>query len=248
MYGEPEENPIDLLKEQIADLTKEQQQILSIISHDIKAPLNRIFALVQLLEMGTDNLSQEQQQYLDKIHQVVVDGLGMIRNLVDYRNIEFRGIDIHMEDINLKEFMLRSVKNFQTLAEKKNIRLHITAPKDIIIKSDSQSLGRIADCLLSNAIKFSPEGKEVFVEVLELNNNAEIIVRDQAGGFTEEDMSKLFTKFQKLSAKTTSGETSTGLGLYLTKQILYKMEGSIKCETRAGMGSAFTVTLPLKPQ
>ena len=120
------------------------------------------------------------QQYLDKIHQVVVDGLGMIRNLVDYRNIEYRGIDIHFEEINLKEFMHKSVKNFRALADKKDIKIHINSSKDIIITSDTSCLGRIADSLLSNAIKFSPEGKEVFVELIEANTNIEMRVKDEA--------------------------------------------------------------------
>ncbi len=247
MYGEPEENPIDLLKETIADLDKEKQQIISIVSHDIKAPFNRIFALVQLLEMSKENLTQDQLQYLDKIHQVVVDGLGMVRNLVDYRNIEYRGIDIRMEEIDLKSFINKAVKTFKSLAEKKSIKIHINTPVDLVIISDTPWLTRIADILLSNAIKFSPEGKEVFIELKKKGDFIEFSVRDQIGGFTPEDEARLFTKFQKLSAKTTSGETTTGLGLYLSKQILYKLGGSIGYTTKLGTGSTFIVTLPVKP-
>jgi two-component system sensor histidine kinase/response regulator len=238
------DNQIELLQKTIADIDKEKQQIISIVSHDIKAPLNRIFALVQLLHMSEENLTGEQQQYLDKIHQVVADGLSMIRNLVDYRNLEYRKIEVNPEEINIRDFMTTTVKNFKTLAGKKNITIHINAPDDAVITSDNQCLNRVADSLLSNAIKFSNDGKEIFVDVKNENHNVEISVRDQARGFTSDDMSRLFSKFQKLSAKPTSGESSTGLGLYIAKKMLDRIGGSIHCETKEGIGSIFSVQLP----
>jgi two-component system sensor histidine kinase/response regulator len=245
--GEPHfEHQIELLQKTISELDKEKQQIISIVSHDIKAPLNRIFALVQLLSMNEENLTDEQQQYLDKIHQVVADGLSMIRNLVDYRNLEYRKIEVLPEEINIKDFITTTVKNFKTLAGKKNITIHLNAPDDAVILSDNQCLNRVADSLLSNAIKFSQDGKEIFVDVKNNSKQVTVCVQDQARGFTADDMNRLFSKFQKLSAKPTSGESSTGLGLYIAKKMLDKIGGSIICETQEGFGSTFTVNLPKK--
>lgn len=237
---------LESLRKTIAEIEKEKQQIISIVSHDIKAPLNRIFALVQLLHMSEENLTEEQQQYLDKIHQVVADGLSMIRNLVDYRNLEYRKIDINPEEIDLKDFMTTTVKNFKSLAGKKNITIHLDTPESAVITSDNQCLNRVADSLLSNAIKFSHDGKEIFVQVKNSADNVEISVRDQARGFTGDDLLKLYSKFQKLSAMPTSGESSTGLGLYIAKRMLTKIGGAITCKTEEGIGSLFTVTLPKK--
>jgi signal transduction histidine kinase len=244
--AEPLHDDTESLKKIIEEIDKEKQQIISIVSHDIKAPLNRVFALVQLLHLEEKNLTSDQQQYLDKIHQVVVDGLSMIRNLVDYRNLEYRKIEIHEEEININNFMTSTVRNFKTLASKKNITIHIKTTDDVTITSDNQCLSRVADSLISNAIKFSPEGKEIFVNVKTKNNHIEISIRDEARGFTAEDMNKLFSKFQKLSAKPTSGESTTGLGLYIAKKMLDKINGKITCETIEGVGSTFTVCLPKK--
>jgi signal transduction histidine kinase len=244
--AEPLQDDVESLKKTIEDLDKERQQIISIVSHDIKAPLNRVFALVQLLHLGEENFTTDQQQYLDKIHQVVADGLSMIRNLVDYRNLEYRKIEIHEEEININNFMISTVRNFKALAGKKNINIHINAIGEAIIISDNQCLNRVADSLLSNAIKFSPEGKEIFVNVKIENSHIEISIRDEARGFTAEDMNKMFSKFQKLSAKPTSGESTTGLGLYIAKKMLDKINGKITCETKEGLGSTFTVILPKK--
>jgi two-component system sensor histidine kinase/response regulator len=237
---------LESLRKTIAEIDKEKQQIISIVSHDIKAPLNRIFALVQLLHMSEENLTDEQQQYLDKIHQVVADGLSMIRNLVDYRNLEYRKIDINPEEIDVKDFMTTTVKNFKSLAGKKNITIHLDAPESAVITTDNQCLNRVADSLLSNAIKFSNDGKEIFVSVKTGTDNVEISVRDQARGFTGNDLLNLYNKFQKLSAKPTSGESSTGLGLYITKKMLTKIGGSITCKTEEGIGSTFVIVLPKK--
>jgi len=243
--SEEHESISNLLKS-IEELNKEKQQIISIVSHDIKAPLNRIYALVQLLHMGSETLTAEQQQYLDKIHQVVADGLSMIRNLVDYRNIEYRGIDLHLEEINIRTFVQTTVRNFKSLADKKNIKISLDATEDAFVISDNQCLGRVADSLISNAIKFSNEGKDVSVAVKNAEACVQVTVKDQARGFTNEDLPKLFTKFQKLSSKPTSGESSTGLGLFVAKRFLDRIGGSIECSTQEGMGSSFTITLPKK--
>ncbi|HEY8936211.1 MAG TPA: HAMP domain-containing sensor histidine kinase [Cyclobacteriaceae bacterium] len=241
-----EHESITNLLKSIEDLNQEKQQIISIVSHDIKAPLNRIYALVQLLHMSSNTLTAEQQQYLDKIHQIVADGLSMIRNLVDYRNIEYRGITLHLEEINIKAFVQDTVRNFKSLADKKNIKISVDAVEDAFVVSDNQCLGRVADSLISNAIKFSHEGKDVSVTVKNEETYVQVTVKDQARGFTNEDLPKLFTKFQKLSSKPTSGESSTGLGLFVAKQFLDKIGGTIKCTTQEGMGSAFIITLPKK--
>src|SRR3982750_2709418 len=110
-----EDDRIKSLKKHIAEINREKQQIIGVVSHDLKSPLNRVFALVQLLAMDNKNLTSEQKQYLDMIHQVVVDGLSMIRNLVDYRNLEFRGLDIKLEEVDLPAFMKTSVRNFKVL-------------------------------------------------------------------------------------------------------------------------------------
>jgi signal transduction histidine kinase len=239
-----EKQSIEDLKKTIDELNQEKQQIISIVSHDIKAPLNRIYALVELLSMGAENLTAEQQQYVDKMHQVVADGLSMIRNLVDYRNIQYRGIDLNPEQISISDFIESKVRSFRSLADKKNITINFTATGKPLIVSDNQCLIRIFDSLLSNAIKFSGENKEVFVSVVDGTDHVQIRVKDQARGFKKDELNKLFQKFQKLAAKPTSGESSTGLGLFVAKEFIDKIGGTINCETEEGVGSTFVVSLP----
>jgi signal transduction histidine kinase len=78
---------------EVGDLVHEKQQLIGLVSHDLKGPFNRIFALIQLMELTNENLTEEQREYLGKIHQIVADGLSMIRNLLDNRRLEDQGID-----------------------------------------------------------------------------------------------------------------------------------------------------------
>lgn len=237
---------IKLLEKTIEEINREKQQIISIVSHDLKAPLNRIFALVQLLHMDESNLTADQHQYLDKVHQVVADGLSMIRNLVDYRDLEYRTIEIHPEEIDITDLVKTAVRTFESLAEKKNISIILRADENVRLTTDRQCVGRVLDTLLSNAIKFSKEGKNVWVCLRNAGDSVEISVKDEARGFAPEDKLRLFHKFQRLSAKPTSGESSTGLGLFIAKKMLDTIDGEIQCDTQEGIGSTFTVTLGRK--
>ena len=150
-----DEKEEESLHKKIEELEREKQQIISLVSHDIKAPLNRIFALVQLLQMDNENLNNEQRSFLDKMHLVVADGLGLIRNLVDYRNLEYRKSELLIEKVNLQQLIQLVIKNFQTGATKKVLSIETELQQDIFIQSDHHSIIRIIESLLANAIKFS---------------------------------------------------------------------------------------------
>ncbi|MEO7989652.1 MAG: HAMP domain-containing sensor histidine kinase [Chryseolinea sp.] len=243
-HQQSSEETIALLKKQIDELTREKQQIISLVSHDIKAPLNRVFALVQLIQMEGENLTEDQLDYLTKMHLVVADGLGMIRNLVDYRNLEYRRIEIIPEEIDIVQVMKLVIRNFSTLADMKKIELEVQSPDSLMIQSDNHCILRSFENLISNGLKFSNEGKKVFIKMQRNDHGATISVQDEAGGFTQDDLKKMYGKFQKLSALPTAGESTTGLGLLIIKLMLKKVKGEIQCETTEGVGSVFTITLP----
>lgn len=236
---------IDSLSKQLDDLMRENQQVLSIVSHDLRSPLNRIFALIQLIQMGASNLTADQTNYLEKIHLIVADGLSMMRNLVDYRNLEYRTIDVLPETFNVSELILSTVKNFKSVAAQKNLEFDAVCEQNLIITTDKQCLSRALDNLLSNAVKFSPPGKTIRVRADTLFiNHIKIEVQDEAGGFLPEEKENIFQKFQKLSARPTAGESTTGLGLFIAKSMIEKIGGKVTCTTTAKIGSVFSVELP----
>ena len=229
--------------EELKDLVNQNQQIISLVSHDLKGPFNRIFALVQLLNLTSQNLSDEQREYMDKIHQIVADGLGMMRNLLDNRKLEDKGITIGHEKLNLSALLQTLVKNYEILASKKRIALHYQSDVTVMLASDKSYLNRIFENLLSNALKFSESGKNIYVNLSEKESGIEVSVRDEGPGIPPEDQLKLYHKFQRLTPRPTAGESSTGLGLWIVKTVVEKLDGSIDCESELGVGTIFTVRL-----
>lgn len=229
--------------EELKDLVNQNQQIISLVSHDLKGPFNRIFALVQLLQLTSQNLSAEQHEYIDKIHQIVADGLGMMRNLLDNRRLEDKGITLVREKLSLSTLLQTLVKNYEILASKKRVTIHYQCEIPIYLESDKSYLIRIFENLLSNALKFSEGGKNIYVSLVENKECIEVKIRDEGPGISPEDITKLYQKFQRLSARPTSGESSTGLGLWIVRTVLEKLGGKIECESQLGVGSTFTVRL-----
>lgn len=231
------------LKERLESLSAENQKLLSLISHDIKGPLNRVFALMQLLQMDSENFSPDQNELLQKMHLVVADGMAMLRNLVDYRNLEYKDIELMPERINLHTLLNTAIHHAHPIAERKKIRIEKNFEDTEEITADRQSLLRIADNLLSNAIKFSTPDKTVSI-ILRNTNPIEISLHDQAQGFTPADLEKMYGKFTPLSARPTGGESTTGLGLYIAKKMAEKNGWALSVKTTEGIGSTFTLLLP----
>jgi signal transduction histidine kinase len=238
---------IDNLSKQLEQLTRENQQVLSIVSHDLRSPLNRIFALIQLVQMGATNLTPDQKDYLEKVHLIVADGLAMMRNLVDYRNLEYRAVDLLPETFNVSDLISGTVKNFTPIAIKKKLQFDTNLEANLIVTTDKLCLSRAVDNLVANAIKFSPAGRKIGIRADTLFiNHLKIEVQDEAGGFLPEERGQIFGKFQKLSARPTAGESTTGLGLFIAKSMIERIRGKVNYTTTAGMGSVFTIELPKK--
>ena len=106
------------------------------------------------------------------------------------------------------------------------------------------ALDQVLDNLVSNAIKFSPPGRKVYLKVRQLSEWAECEVRDEGPGFTDEDKAKMFRRYHRLSARPTAGEPSTGLGLSIVHKLVVGMGGKLICESKAGEGAAFVIRLP----
>jgi signal transduction histidine kinase len=230
-----------------AQLNHEKKQLIMLVGHDLKGPFNRIFALTQLLEMiGT--YTDEQKEYIDKMYQIVGDGLNMVRNIVDVRKIEEKGLDPYPEKVNLPSVILPIVKQYNVLADKKKIKINYSTPEKVEVTTDKNYVCRIIENLLSNALKFSPEGKEVTVTVVPTGSEIEIAVADQGPGLGPDDLSKLYQKFTKLTPRPTGGESSQGLGLNIVKTLAECLGGKVECKSAIMEGTTFTVTLPAEPQ
>jgi signal transduction histidine kinase len=137
------------------------------------------------------------------------------------------------------------VESYFGRAEEKAILLEFIPPKETIICfTDALAFSQVMDNLVSNAVKYSPHNTHVWVEAVSTPHAVRIAVRDEGPGLSDEDQSRLFGKFARLSAQPTGGEHSTGLGLSIVKKMVESMNGKVWCDSEQGHGAVFVVELP----
>ena len=225
-------------------LKYEKSQILSIVSHDLKSPLNRVFALTNLLNLEKEGLNENQLEYIHKIQTSVTDGLQLIRNLLDVRAIEDKGIELSIKPLKAGSLLASITKSYLAAAEKKDIKLSFKDHSDnISIESDQQYFERIFDNVISNAVKFTKLGGQVTVKLEDTGKTLTGSVSDEGPGILEEEKDLVFKKFEVLSSKPTGGESSHGLGLLITKSLCEKLGGSVWFDTEVEKGSTFYIKM-----
>jgi signal transduction histidine kinase len=230
--------------ERLSELNYEKNSLISIVSHDLSTPFASIGMWQQLLLKEKDNLTDSQRKALERIGQATHYGEKLIRHILDVEKAQTNQHMVRLENMDLRIFAECRLDNFMPVAATKNIQLHLEFPnRSIYFLSDPQLLGRMLDNLLSNAIKYTETGKNVWMSVSEDRDAISIKVRDEGVGIQPDELPHLFSKYSKISSKTTNGEASTGLGLAIVKRICEELNGQISCESAVGEGSVFTVVL-----
>lgn len=233
---------IELKNAELEKAMKEKDHLMAVVAHDLKAPFSSIQGISDLMK---SDLKGQSAQFNEMIKKVTLDGRAMIESLSELKVFEQDDFEVHKSPLNLADFFEQKKIAFQHLADKKNIKLDSTlSSEQNEVVSDSNILGRVTDNLLSNAIKFCHKGGEVMFSIRVTDTAMELFVEDDGPGFSEKDKTKVFQKFQRLSARPTGGESSTGLGLSIVKTLIEKLEGTIDLQSDAGKGAKFIVTIP----
>jgi PAS domain S-box-containing protein len=234
------------LNNNLKHVNEEKDNFLSVAAHDLKSPVNNMLGLLNVLTMGQSNLTPDQEAIIGRMRKVGASMQTLITNLLDITRIE-QGLNVlNPEEVQLSPLLRQCAQSFHDHAHSKGIKLQLAdSTADARIITDASALQRILENLLSNAIKFSPADKVVTIRLMHEDNSVSISVIDQGPGISTEDMGKLFRKFQKLAARPTNGESSTGLGLSIVKELVQAMNGKISVNSKPGIGTTFTVELPL---
>ncbi|TAE32754.1 MAG: hypothetical protein EAZ92_01240 [Candidatus Kapaibacterium sp.] len=235
---------LELTNADLVELDNEKNEFLGIAAHDLKNPLTSIMLAAELIakflqQNNTDKVLQSVRSITVSAKQM----LHIVANLLDINRIEHHAYELDMQPIQGIELFAMAEKYVHIAAEK-SITLHIDCgdtPPPLL--ADRSTLEQIMDNLLSNAVKYSPHDKHVFVRVREHTSTVRVEVQDQGPGISPDDMTKLFGKFARLSARPTGGEHSTGLGLSIVKKMVEAMNGKVWCESELGKGATFIVEL-----
>lgn len=261
----------------LQNLNHEKNEFLGIAAHDLKNPLTAMQMTASLVLKYQEKMSREDLR--ERLESIIISATRMsqiITNLLDINAIESGKMNLHPVDFDIVPLVRQTVHDYADRAAAKDITLIVenSASEALYVYADASAASQILDNLVSNAIKYSPQGKRVFVRVghsslgighssddniphptnqvttVPMTNNqftdgyVRIEVQDEGPGLSEDDKSKLFGKFARLSARPTGGEHSTGLGLSIVKRLAEAMNGNVHCESTLGEGSAFILELP----
>jgi signal transduction histidine kinase len=230
--------------QKLQSLHQVNNQIFSIISHDLRSPLGSIKGFLRLMQI-TELSAQETKYFLNELEGGTNNTLQMLDTLLQWARNQMNGIQPQFKHILLNKLILQVVESVQNQATLKGVNLSVEIKNEIKIVADEEMLKLVIRNLLTNAIKFTKAGGFVSVAVWQDQHNNYIAVKDTGIGLTEEQKNKLFNPEKAFSLRGTSNEKGTGLGLILCKEFIEKHKGTIQVESELNKGSTFSVALPV---
>lgn len=227
-------------------LNNEKDELLGIVSHDLKNPLAGMKGVLEILRTDGEKLPSDfRATLLTQVNTGVERMFGIVTNLLDMNRLESGSVSYAFTKLDAFPIVEEIVQFYKESALSKQLHLYVVASKQsYCILADKQALKQILDNLVSNAVKYSPHGKTITIDLREAETSLQILIQDEGEGISRIDQERLFTKFARLSAQPTGGEHSTGLGLSIVKKLAEAMNGDVWCESEIGEGSTFIVELP----
>lgn len=227
---------------------KSQQQFFSVMSHDMRTPLNIIIGMTSLA-LQSDCGPEKNRDYLNKIGAASQQLLALINDILEISRLEQGNVSMEIKTFDLRSSMETWTSPFQAQAQAHNKTFELSIDiKDNLIKGDPARLGQIINNLVSNAMKFTRDGDRISVSLRQMDegkrNNYLFVVEDNGTGMSEEFLPKLFDPYERevrFGAKEVMG---TGLGMPIVKNLVTRMGGQIAVTSALGKGTTFSVTLP----
>jgi signal transduction histidine kinase len=239
---------IALQNEELTKLNEDKNKFIGIATHDLKSPLNRIKGFINIIQMSSLATVASQKEYFDMMLGTLTNMQNLISNLLDINKIDEGKHEFKKEQFDLVLFARESLQSFESQASEKLIKLSFNSDlASITIVSDKNILAQVLENLISNALKFSEKGTDVLLLIKSESSKIKITVQDHGPGISESEMNLLFGKFQKLSNRPTAGESSSGLGLSIVKDLVENLGGTIYCESIVGEGTSFIVEIQQDP-
>jgi len=231
--------------DRLKQLAEDKDELLGILAHDLKNYLGGINMSADLMSRQIKNFNDERlTQLTDNMVRSSALAMAFVKEFLANSATD-HGFVLNPTVVNLTEIATAAVAQYQESARRKKIKIQTDFPAEAVIaRADAFALDQVLDNLISNALKFSPPDKKIFISVSSPGHRAECVVRDEGPGFTAEDKEKMFRRYGRLSARPTGGEPSTGLGLSIVRKLVQAMGGELVCESNPGQGAAFIIRLP----
>ncbi|MDP6428736.1 MAG: ATP-binding protein [Rhodospirillales bacterium] len=239
-----------LAKEAAESSNKAKSEFLANMSHELRTPLNAIIGYSEALEGGIFGpiANEKQSGYLNIIHSSGNHLLSIINDILDLSAIESGKVELRETEISLDSVAAYSTQILQTRANKKAVRVSNKVDENLPkIRADELRIKQVLVNILSNAVKFTPEGGKVTLEAqLEGDGSLAVSVTDTGVGMDEDGLAKAMEKFGQVENEMTSDEPGTGLGLPLTRGLMELHGGSLEIQSALGNGTTVKLRFPME--
>lgn len=224
---------------------KAKDQFVSQVSHELRTPLTSIRGYVEVLVEDADEMSSaDRRKYLTIVDRNTVRLLSLVEDFLLVAQMDDSEFELDETEFDLVELLAEAVESAQPIADKRHITLRAARPATLQLTGDRGRLTQVIDNLLSNALKFTPEGGEVTVDTVGSNGNVRLVVADTGVGMRPDEVSRLFERFYRTDAATMQAIQGSGLGLSISKTIVEAHGGTITADSQLGVGTSMTIELP----
>jgi len=224
-----------------------KSQFVSMVAHELKAPLAAVQGYLNILADEKINLPKEKkQEYLNRSITRLKSLSDLVNDLLDISRMELKTKHREIEDININEIIKNTLQLFEIELKKKELHVEINTQENLpIIKADYNEITRLITNLISNAIKYNKDKGKIIIDVSSSTNYLQIKITDTGIGMKPEEKAKLFNEFFRAKNEKTRGISGTGLGLSIVKKIVDSYYGKIDVDSEFDKGTTFTINLPI---
>jgi len=224
-----------------------KSEFLSVMNHELRTPLNAIIGFSEVLKDYDGSMDDRQEKYLMNIETSGRNLLQLVNDILDLANVSSDSLELEKDDISIPQVLEDIRKLGHPFAAQRRIWLEVEPSGPLpLVEADEAKVKRVLYNLVSNAIKFTPEGGSVTLRARAAEGFVQVSVSDTGIGISEEDQERIFTMFQQLDSTRTRKFQGTGVGLALSRSLVRLHGGDLWVESELGKGSTFFFTLPMK--
>lgn len=223
-----------------------KDDFMFMVSHQLKSPLSSMLMQLSVVLDGlAGDLTEKQRSLLSKAKDKTKSMITLVSDLLDFQRFEEKGVLQQVERLDLREMLQRTLDLMAMSAEDKHIVIETNVKEDVpIVAGDRNGIEAIFVNLISNAIKYTPTGGRVTIDIYRSGDNVCIKVTDTGIGIAQADINRIFDRFYRIRTETTQNIAGSGLGLSIVKRIVGLHKGTIHVESEEDKGSTFVVCLP----
>jgi signal transduction histidine kinase len=232
----------------LRELSAMKEEFLALTTHDLRSPLTVISGVINFFTSGRlGELTPEQRNMVSMMERNTQSLIELVNDLLDASKLESGTMRLDLSEVELRPLVEDMRETMLPMAREKEIEIETTVPEDLPpLRADRAKLRRVLVNLVSNALKFTPRGGRVEIgAALGGDGAARVFVSDTGVGIPPEDIERLFDKYEQARSRATRSEKGTGLGLYITRQLVELHGGRIEARSEVGRGSTFSFTIPL---